>query len=117
MEVEKPPAAAEMVGEVTEVTTEVLKKEESAAEPVVTTVTADAVGSFDETSETEDKEPEDTGKIEEEEKERICSNGGEEEEQGRGKKSLGSEVRTCLSCSVTKVSRPPGALPACASLL
>lgn len=132
MEVEKPPAAAELVGEATEVTTEVtievtpevvtevvtkvttevtpevvtevavevLKKEECVAETLVTAVTA-AVGSFDEKSEAEEKEPEDTGKIEEEdgevEKERIWREGGEEEEKGRAKMSTGPcEVRTCL---------------------
>lgn len=126
MEEEKPPAAAELGGEatevvtevttevtpevmtevttevVTEVMTEVLKKEECVAE-TLTVVTA-TVGSFDEKSQMEEKEPEDTGKIEEEdeaevEKERIWREGEEEEEKGRAKNLTGlweSEVRTCV---------------------
>lgn len=71
MEVEELPAAAEAIGEVTEVMTEVLKEEESGAE--------------------------NTYEIEEEEKQRG-GEGGEEEEQGGAKKRKvlwESEVRTC----------------------
>lgn len=82
MEVEELPAAAKMIGEVTEVMTEVLKEEESVVE-------------------TEAKEAENTDKIEEEEKERGDGGGGggEEEEQSGAKKRRGlweSEVRTCV---------------------
>lgn len=79
MELEELPAAAKMIGEVTEVMTEVLKKEESVVE-------------------TEAKEAENTDKIEEEEKERG-DEGEEKEEQSGAKKWKGlweSEVRTCV---------------------
>lgn len=101
MEVKNAPAAPEMVGEVIEVTTKVIKKEESLGEAVVTTVTT-TVNSFDEKTNTEEKEPEDTDKILEEqneelEKEIMEMEGGEEEEEGRAKKLTGPwelEVRT-----------------------
>lgn len=83
VEVEELPAAAEMVGEVTEITTEVLKKEESVVE---------------------EQEAENTDKIEEEEKER--GEEGEDEEQGGAKKPKGlweSEVRTCVEVDCWEV--------------
>lgn len=103
MEVKNAPAAPEMVGEVIEVTTKVIKKEESVGETVVTTVTSTAVDSFEEKTNTEEKEPEDTHKILEEqdeeelEKERMEMEGGEEEKERRAKKLTGPwelEVRT-----------------------
>lgn len=79
MEVEELPAAAEMIGEVTEVMTEVLKEEESVVE-------------------TEAKEAENTDTIEEEEKERGGEGGEEEEQSGAKKRKVlwESEVRTCV---------------------
>lgn len=102
MEVEKPPAAAEVVGEETEVRTEEESVVETVVETVVRTATS-AVSSSDEKSETEEKEPEDTGKIEEQdegevEKERTWTTGGEEEEEGRATKPTGpweSKVSAC----------------------
>lgn len=99
MEVKNTPAAPEMVGEVIEVTTKVIKKEESLGEAVVTTVKT-TVNSFDEKTNTEEKEPEDTDKILEEQNEKELEmeimemEGGEE---GRAKKLTGPwelEVRT-----------------------
>lgn len=98
VEVEKPAAAAEVVVEVVEVTTEVLRKEEPVEETVLT-VTA-AVGGLGDTSETEDKEPEEAGEVDEGgvEEERMWT----EEEEGRAKKLVGpweSEVRLCVGSS------------------
>lgn len=74
----------------------VIEKEESLEETVVTTLTATAVDTFEESAEVEEDGAEDTDETREG-KERMEVKGGEEEEEGRAKKLTGpweSEVRT-----------------------
>lgn len=101
MEVEKSPAAPQVVSEVVEeAATKVVQKEESVVETVVTAVTATAVDASDEKADVEEKAPEVTDKMKEEggelEKEIVEMEGEEEEEEGRAKQLTGlweSEVR------------------------